>query len=296
MDALPRGVVDFLRAAADVDPDLKEPSYVLGVYDAAIKLCGLGEGAPLMDWVQAVVAMLTALEPDDKDCGELLAALRTFSAVVVGEGEGRWSARELMELAELADLADICGQSNRCAPHARDLVGRFFKKSVEQRAFFRDVRMTPAHFDDLVARAMPHFPASSRGPATLPPQWRCFAVLFWLAQGGRQRVVARAVDVAESTFAKFCAPVVQAMLRGLPPPTWPNKMERKRIGIDFSRLTGGNLAGWRGMYVYCSSLFFPSRYLHRCTPFGVDTPPSGTDLAGASPLCPRAFPGVAAEL
>lgn len=149
--------------------------------------------------------------------------------------------------------------------------------------------MTPAHFDDLVARAMPHFPASSRGPATLPPQWRCFAVLFWLAQGGRQRVVARAVDVAESTFAKFCAPVVQAMLRGLPPPTWPNKMERKRIGIDFSRLTGGNLAGWRGMYVYCSSLFFPSRYLHRCTPFGVDTPPSGTDLAGASPLCPRAF-------
>lgn len=176
MNALPRGVVDFLRAAADVDPDLKEPSYVLGVYDAAIKLCGLGEGASLMDWVQAVVAMLTAVEPYDKDCGVLLAALRTFSAVVVGEGEGRWSARQLMELAELADLADICGQSNRCAPHARDLVGRFFQKSVEQGAFFRDVRMTPAHFDDLVARATPHFPFPSRGPATLPQQWRCFAV------------------------------------------------------------------------------------------------------------------------
>lgn len=129
-----------------------------------------------MDWVQAVVAMLTAVEPYDKDCGVLLAALRTFSAVVVGEGEGRLSARQLMELAELADLADIRGQSNRCAPHARDLVGRFFQKSVEQGAFFQDVRMTPAHFDDLVARATPHFPFPSRGPATLPQQWRCFAV------------------------------------------------------------------------------------------------------------------------
>lgn len=174
-----------------------------------------------MDWVEAVVALLDALEPGDQHSKQPLGALRTFFFFfycLSGGGEGRCGARELVDLAELADLADICGQTNRCAPRARDLVGRFFRKSIEQGAFFRDVRMTPTHFDELVARATPHLPASSRAPAAIPPQWRCFAVLFWLAQGGRQRVVALAVDVAESTLAKFCAPVVHAMLRGLPPP------------------------------------------------------------------------------
>ncbi|KAK1859201.1 hypothetical protein I4F81_001798 [Pyropia yezoensis] len=107
--------------------------------------------------------------------------------------------------------------------------------------------MTPAHFDELVALATPYLPVATRGPAAIPPRWRFFAVLFWLAQGERQRVVARAVDVAESTFCKFCNPVVEALRRALPAPAWPDKHERKKIGLDFSRLTGGNHAAWRGL-------------------------------------------------
>lgn len=126
---------------------------------------------------------------------------------------------------------------------------RFFLKSIEQGAFFRDVRMTPAHFDELVALETPYLPVGTRGPAAIPSRWRFFAVLFWLAQGGRQRVVARAVDVAESTFCKFCTPVVEALRHALPAPAWPDKHERKKIGLDFSRLTGGNHAAWRGLYV-----------------------------------------------
>lgn len=44
-----------------------------------------------------------------------------------------------------------------------------------------------------------------------------------------------------------------------PPPTWPDKSELKRIGLEFLRLTGGNLTGWCGMYVYFASFF-----LHCC--------------------------------
>lgn len=259
MDVLPSGVLDLLIAAARVDTNLQDPAHALAVCGAAVRLCALRDDVPLLGWVDAVIALLDTLEPGDQHCGELREALRTYSSVALEGSEGECGAHELVELAELADMADICGQTNRCAPRARDLVGRFFRKSIEQGAFFRDVRMTPANFDELVALATPHIPVSSRGPAAIPPQRRCFAVLFWLAQGGRQRVVARAVDVATSTFAKFCAPVVQAMLRGLPPLTWPDKSERKRIGLEFSRLTGGNLTGWHGMYVYFASLF-----LHFC--------------------------------
>lgn len=159
-------------------------------------------------------------------------------------------ADELLEMAELADLTDICGQGNRAARHARDLVGRFYKKSIESGSFFRDVRMTPTHFDEVVALAEPHLPRGRRGPEALPPAWRVFSVLFWLAQGGRQRVVARAVDVATSTFGKFCTPVVQALCLGLPAPTWPGPDERRQICTDFSQLTGGNRMGWQGLYVF----------------------------------------------
>ena len=81
--------------------------------------------------------------------------------------------------------------ANRAAPHARDLVGRLFQKSIDQGCFFQDVRMSPAHFDELVSLTEPHLPRGRRGP----PAWRIFAVLFGLAQGGPQRVIARAVDV-----------------------------------------------------------------------------------------------------
>lgn len=126
-------------------------------------------------------------------------------------------------------------------------MGRFYRKSLETGWFFGDVRMTPQHFDKLVALATPHLPVPARGPSPIHPTYRIFATLFWLAQGGRQRVIARAVDVAESTFSKHCAPVVAALLAGLPKPEWPGAAERKRIGRDFAALTGGNASGWSGL-------------------------------------------------
>jgi len=110
------------------------------------------------------------------------------------------------------------------------------------------MRITPSHFDEVVALSTPHLPRSSRGPTTIPPAYRVFAVLFWLAQGGKQRVVARPVDVAESAFANHCAPVIEAMLTGLPKPEWPGCAERQDIFRDFARLPGGNAVGWRGLY------------------------------------------------
>jgi len=159
-------------------------------------------------------------------------------------------------------MVDVCGQGNRAAPFARDLVGRFYRKSVTQGSFFRDVRMTPSHFDEIVALSTPHLPRSSRGPTTIPPAYRVFAVLFWLAQGGKQRVVARTVDVAESTFAKHCAPVIHAMLTRLPKPEWPGCAERQEIARDFARLTGGNAVGWRGLYA--DYIFLISQRLLMC--------------------------------
>jgi len=150
-------------------------------------------------------------------------------------------------LIELADMVDVCGQSNRAALFARDLVDRFYRKSVTQGSFFRDVIMTPSHFDEVVALSTPHLPHSSLGPTTIPPAYLVFAVLFWLAQGGKQRVVARTVDVAESMFEKHCAPVIHAMLTWLPKPEWPGCAERQEIARDFARLTGGNAVGWRGL-------------------------------------------------
>lgn len=68
-------------------------------------------------------------------------------------------------------------------------------------------------------------------------------------------MIARAEDVAESTFAKFCSPVIRAMLAAFPVPSWPNEAERLRITHEFSKLTGGDAIGWAGLYVNsCASL------------------------------------------
>ena len=114
--------------------------------------------------------------------------------------------------------------------------------------------MSPAHFYELVSLTEPLLPRGRRGPAAIPAAWRIFAVLFWLAQGGSQRVVARASDVARSTFSKFCDPVIQGMLAALPIPSWPTQSERLDIICEFSEMTGGNAVGWAGLYVSC--LFF----------------------------------------
>lgn len=66
----------------------------------------------------------------------------------------------------------------------------------------------------------------------MDPPLRVFSVLFWLAQGGRQRVIARAVGVAEPRFSKKGAHVITAFTAGLPKPDWPNAAERRQIGHD----------------------------------------------------------------
>lgn len=108
----------------------------------------------------------------------------------------------LLDLAELADVTDICVLGDRTARHDRDLLVRFYSKSSESGSFFRDVRMNPAHFDEVAAMTASYLLRGRRGAEALPPAWRVFSVLFWLAQGGRQRVFARAVDVATSTFVE----------------------------------------------------------------------------------------------
>ena len=180
-------------------------------------------------------------------------------------GEGHRDAAELLELVEFADLVDVCGQTSRAPPFARDLVGLFCKKSVTQGSFFRDVRMTPAHFDELVALTSPRLPPSSRGISTMPSAYRIFSVLFWLTQGGRKRVVARVVDVAESAFSKHCEPVIDALLAGLPKPDWPGPPERQKIARDFAQLTGGNSIGWKGQFV---CVLVPSHSAERWLAYG----------------------------
>lgn len=56
--------------------------------------------------------------------------------------------------------------------------------------------------------------------------------MFWLAQGMPPRVVARALDVAESTFCKFCAHVVEALKCALRAPFWTDMNEPKKVGMD----------------------------------------------------------------
>ena len=90
----------------------------------------------------------------------------------------------------------------------------------------------------------------------MPSAYRIFSVLFWLAHGGRQRVVARAVDVAESTFSKHCEPVIDALLAGLPKPDWPGPVERQQIARDFAQLTGRNSVEWKGLYVRVPVSFY----------------------------------------
>jgi len=68
--------------------------------------------------------------------------------------------------------------------------------------------MSPAHFDELVSLTEPHLPRGRRGPAAISAAWHIFAVLFWMAQGGPQGVIVGAVDVAQSTFSKFCDHVI----------------------------------------------------------------------------------------
>lgn len=48
---------------------------------------------------------------------------------------------ELVGLAEIAGTGHMCGVAYRAPAHARDQVGLFFQKSIEQECFFRDVCM-----------------------------------------------------------------------------------------------------------------------------------------------------------
>jgi len=201
MAALPRDVMEGFRAAGELHTEHKEVSTVLSLQDAASNLCDGGVDTSLGEWLIRVIGVIRKTEPSaGSRWANIEHSLLSFSSAFGADGVHGGDSRELLDVAELADLIDICGQGYRAARHSRDLIGRFSEESVDSGSFFRDVRMTPTHFDEVVALTAPHLPRGRRGPAALPPTWRAFAVLFWFAQGGRQRVVARAVDVAESTF------------------------------------------------------------------------------------------------
>jgi len=242
--------MDSLFTARWMNPDLDDAISALVVAQSAAKL---GSSSVADDgfyaWAVNLLDLIAGLEPAATT--NWCVVRRALGALVstAGVGEGHRDAAELLELVELADLVYVCGQTDRAPPSARDLVGRFFKKSVTQGSFFRDVSMTPANFDELVTLTSPHLPPSSRGLSTMPLAYRIFSALFRLAQGGRQRVVAWAVDVAESTFSKHCEPVIDALLAGLPKPDWTGPMEDPQIARDFAQLTSGNPVRWKGLYV-----------------------------------------------
>jgi len=184
-----------------MDPILDDAISALVVAQSAVKLGSSSvadEG--FRAWAVGLLDLIAGLEP--AAATNWCVVRRALRALVsaAGVGEGHRDAAELLQLVELEDLVDVCGQKNSAPPFYRDVVGRFFKKSVTQGRFFMDVGMTPAHFDELAALTSPHLPPSSRGLSTMPSAYRIFSLLFWLSQGSRQRVVARAVDVAESTI------------------------------------------------------------------------------------------------
>ena len=256
MDFVPASVIDALTVAGESDAELCEVSGVPQMGTACVTVCHGGEGVSLMTRISSVVALLRGLAPHERAQWEgVLGTLETLAPLSGGVEDGSSATAEVVGLAELADVALIFEVANRAAPHARDLVGRFYRKSIEQRCFFRDVCMTTAHLDELVSLTAPHLQIALRGPVTIPPTLLVFSVLFWLAQGGPQRVIARAIDVVESTFSKICSPVVQAMLAALPLPSWPNQAERRRVTCEFSNLRGGDAVGWEGQYVLVGALF-----------------------------------------
>lgn len=161
MAALPHRTLDALRAAGRTDADHEEATDVLAVQEVAAVCASLCDEDPVLDWVGVVVKLLWALEPSERELWDHVGdALRTFSPVLEGDcGRGvHCSTSQLLDFCDSADTVTICGQATRCAPRARDLVARFFRKRIEQGAFFRELRMTPVHFDELVARATPYLP------------------------------------------------------------------------------------------------------------------------------------------
>ena len=240
--------MDSLFTARWMNPDLDDAISALVVAQSAAKL---GSSSVADDgfyaWAVDFLDLIAGLEPAATT--NWCVVRRALGALVstAGMGEGHRDAAELLELVELADLVYVCGQTDRAPPSARDLGGRFFKKSVTQGSFFRDVSMTPANFYELVTLTSPHLPPSSRGHSTMHLAYRIFSALFRLAWGSRQRVVARAVDVAESTVSKHCEPVIDALLAGLPKPDWTGPMEHQQIARDFAQLTSGNPVRWKGL-------------------------------------------------
>ena len=256
--------MDSLLLADGIDPDVDEAIAALAAAQSVSQL----ESASTCDggflrWATGLVDLIAGLDPSAAPnwcvARRALLSMMTKSG---GRGGRDCDPAALFDVIELANMVDVCGPGNRAAPFARDLVGRFYRKSVTQGSSFRDVRMTPSHFDEVVSLSTLHLPRSPHRTTTIPPAYRVFAVLFWLAQGGKQRVVARTVYVAESTFAKHCAPVIHAMLSGLPKPEWPGCAERQEIARDFARLMGGNAVGWRGLYA--DDIFLFSQRLLVC--------------------------------
>ena len=250
-------VVDALHHASGATDGVAIIASALSQVEAVNRLLtSIAREAALL-WVSSVLGILGALETSDGNMrSRPQGALRSMVCIFEHGEDVQCSPFrelelvELSNLVELTDLVDFCGHGNRAAPAAQDLVGRVFEKSVPQHRFFGAVRMTPEHLDELVVAAMPHLPDSTRGPHAISLTYRSFALLFWLAQGGRLQIIARAVDVSDSTFSKYCTPVVTAIRAGLPKPQWPNNAKQQEIGQEFACWTGGSLPGRSHLYVF----------------------------------------------
>lgn len=132
----PPDTLEGLRVAGEHDPALREIAEMLSVQEAALGLCPGEADEPLGEWLVRVVGLLRATDSSE---GGSWADVESFlfscsSALGVG-GVRRDDVDELLEMADLAHLTDICGQGNRAARHARDLIGLIFEKSIAS-AFF----------------------------------------------------------------------------------------------------------------------------------------------------------------
>ena len=158
--------MDSLLLAGGIDPDVDEAIAALAAAQSVSQLESASTcDAGFLRWATGLVDLIAGLDPSaaPKWC----VARRAFLSMMTtsGGGGGRdCDPAALFDLIEWADMVDICGQGNRAAPFARDLVGRFYQKSVTPGSFFRDVRMTPSHFDEVVALSTPHLPRSSVPP------------------------------------------------------------------------------------------------------------------------------------
>lgn len=119
------------------------------------------------------MGLLRSLKPHERaQWGGIPDSHETLALVSGDIEKGLSATAELVGLAEIAGMGSTCGLAKQAAAHARNLVGLLFQKSTEQGCFPRDVRMSPANFDEFLSLTEPHLPRGLRDPVAIPPTRR----------------------------------------------------------------------------------------------------------------------------